>query len=143
MSVPTTIQSNQVPLTISTDGGVTAKNVVCKRAWNLNLTTSVNSEETDCGIEKGLGATDWTMDFEGVVNTTPNSPTEMSAAEIAQLALGQTLVTIATQTGNGLGSNFYVTGNGYITDFAVQNSVGNLLAFTFTFNGVGVPDFTK
>ena len=67
MSVPTTVQSNQIPLALSTDGGVTYKNVVCKRAWNFAGTTAVNAEETDCGVSKGLGAPDWTMDFEGVV----------------------------------------------------------------------------
>lgn len=140
MSVPTFIQSNQVPLALSADN-ITFKNVVCKRAWNLNVTTPVNSEETDCGVAKGLGATDWTMDFEGVLNTTPNSPTELSAKQVADYVLAQTLLWIKTLTGSG-GSNFFVTGQGYITDFAVQNSVGSLIAFTFTFNGVGAPDFT-
>ena len=36
----------------------------------------------------------------------------------------------------------YVQGNGYITDLGFQNSVGNLMAFTFTLNGVGAVDFT-
>src|SRR5690349_5778998 len=102
MSVPTFIQSNQVPLAISTDG-ITYANVVCKRAWNFNGTTPVNSEETDCGVAKGLGAIDWTMDFEGVLNTTPTSPTEASAAVVAGYWLNQTLLYIKTQTGNGAG----------------------------------------
>lgn len=141
MSTPTTFQSNQVPLAISTDN-ITYKNVVCKRAWNFNGTTSVNTEETDCGIEKGLGSPDWTMDFEGVLNTTPNGATEMSAAAMIALWLNQTLSYVKTQTGAGTGSNLYIQGSGYITDFAVQNQVGNLIAFTFTFNGTGVPDIT-
>lgn len=141
MSVPTTIQSNQVPLLLSIDN-VTFRTVVCNRAWNFNGTTPVNSEETDCGVQKGLGATDWTMDFEGVLNTTPNSPTEWSAAAISGYWVNQTLMYIKVQTGNGAGSNLFITGSGYITDFAVQKSVGNLIAFTFTFNGVGAPDFT-
>lgn len=142
MSTPTYAQSNQVPLAISTDGGATWKNVVCKRAWNFNGTTPVNAEETDCGVAKGLGAPDWTKDFEGVVNTTPNSPTEISAKQLADIWLAQTSVKIKTTTGSG-GSNLYIQGDGYVTDYAVQNSVGNLLAFTFTFNGVGLPDFTE
>lgn len=142
MSVPTLIQSNQVPLTLSLDAGVTYKNVVCKRAWNFNGTTAVNAEETDCGISKGLGAPDWTMDFEGVLNTTPTTTTEMSAKEVADAWLAQTLAYIKTQTGNGTGGNMYIQGTGYVTDFAIQNQVGNLIAFTFTFNGVGTPDLT-
>lgn len=141
MSVPTFVQSNQVPLAISADG-ITYKNVVCKRAWNFNMTTAVNSEETDCGVAKGLGAVDWTMDFEGVLNTTPNSPTEASLVDVLNYSLNQTELYIKTQTGNGTGSQMYIAGRGYITDVATQNSVGNLQAFTFTFNGVGTPDFT-
>jgi hypothetical protein len=139
MSVPTTIQSNQVPLQLSTDD-MLYKSVVCKRAWNFNGTTPVNPEETDCGVHKGLGSPDWTMDFEGVLNTTPNTGTEMSASDVINLWLNQTLTYIKTQTGNGVAPNMYIQGSGYITDFAIQNSVGNLIAFTFTFNGVGNPD---
>lgn len=141
MSTPTNIQSNLVPLALSTDG-ITYKNAVCKRAWNFNGTTAVNSEETDCGIAKGLGAIDWTMDFEGVVNTTPNGASEMSAAGLAALWLNQTLTYIKTLTGDGTLQNLYIQGTGYITDFAVQNQVGNLISFSFTFNGVGSPDIT-
>ena len=141
MSVPTTFQSNTVPLQLSTDD-VTYKSVVCKRAWNFNGTTPVNTEETDCGVQKGLGSNDWTMDFEGVLNTTPNGATEMAAAEVIGLWLNQTTTYIKTQTGDGTGNNLYIQGSGYITDFAVQNQVGNLIAFSFTFNGVGNPDIT-
>jgi hypothetical protein len=142
MSTPTTVQSNQVPMSISTDSGVTWKNIVCKRTWNFNGTTAVNSEESDCGIEKGLGAPDWTMDFEGIVNTTPTSTTEISAKDMGDLWLAQTLVMVKVLTGAGTGKNLYISGSAYITDYAVQNSVGNLLAFTATLNGVGAPDFT-
>lgn len=141
MSTPTYSQANQIPLAISSDGGATYKNVVCKRTFNFNLTTPVNAEETDCGVAKGLGAPDWTVDFEGVVNTTPNSPTEISANELLNLALAQTLIKIKYLTGSG-GSNIYRQGDGYITDYNDANSVGNLMAFGFTFNGVGLPDTT-
>jgi len=141
MSVPTTVQSKSVPLLISTDG-VSYKSIVCKRTFNFQATKAVNNEETDCGIEKGLGAIDWTMDFEGVLNTTPNGATEASFAEVAQHFLNDVLLYVKTQTGDGSGGNMYISGRAYVTDFATQNSVGNLQAFTATFNGVGDPDFT-
>lgn len=136
MSVPTQLQSNTIPMAISFDGGTTYKNVVCKRAWNFAGTTAVNSEETDCGISKGLGAPDWSMDFEGVVNTTPNSPTEVSAVELAGAWVNQTLVKVKVIPG------VPIKGDMYITDYGVQNAVGSLLAFSFTGAGVGVPIFT-
>lgn len=142
MSVPTLIQSNLVPLMISTDSGVTYKSVLCKKSFNFNGTTPVNAEETDCGVSKGLGAIDWTVDFEGLVNTTPTTPTEMSAKQISDLWLAQTLVLVKFTTGSG-GSNVYRQGSGYITDYTETNQVGNLISFTFTLNGVGSPDFTE
>lgn len=141
MSVPTTIQSKAIPLLISTDG-VSYKSIVCKRTWNWQGTKAVNSEETDCGITKGLGAIDWSVDFEGVLNTTPNGATEASFAEVAGYFLNETLLYVKLQTGDGAGGNMFISGQAYITDFAAQNSVGNLQAFTATFNGQGDPDFT-
>jgi hypothetical protein len=137
MSTPTTMQSSAVPMAISVDSGVTWKNVLCKRAANFNGTTSVNAEETDCGIEKGLGTPDWTMDFEGVVNMTPDGATEMSWPSMGSLWQNKTLVMIRLQNGT-----FYIAGSAYITDLAVQEQTGNLVAFTFTANGVGTVDFT-
>lgn len=141
MSVPTTIQSNTVPFKLSGDG-VTYKNVVCKRSFNFQGTTSVNSEETDCGVHKGLGANDWSCDFEGVLNTTPDGATEMAAATVIGYWLNQTLVYVKFQTGDGTGDNMYVQGQGYITNFQMNNQVPGLIAFSFTFNGDGNPDIT-
>jgi hypothetical protein len=141
MSVPTLIQSNTIPLQLSTDDS-TYKSVVCKKSYNFNFDTPVNEEETDCGKQVGLGATGWTADFDGVLNTTPNTATEYSAAGVLALWSGQTLVYIKTQTGNGVTPNLYVQGSGYITNFRITNQVGNLIGFTFTFTGIGNPDIT-
>ena len=136
MSVPTPIQAKTVPMAISQDGGLTWKNVVCKTASNFNGTTSVNAEETDCGTFKGLGSPDWTMDFTGVVNTTPNSPTEMSAGDLGALWQDSTLIMVRLTTP-------YLAGEGYITDYAVIFQTGNMVGFSFTVNGQGAVDFTE
>jgi hypothetical protein len=141
MSAPTYVDSKLVPVAISTDN-ITYKNVLCKRTSNFSLTSAVNAEESDCGISKGLGSVDWTQDFEGLVNITPNGATEMSASDILTIAANQTLAYIKWMTNDGTGKNLFVQGQGYITDFGTQLSTGNLAAFTFTFNGVGAPDIT-
>lgn len=141
MSVPTKIQSSATVILLSTDN-ITYKSVLCKRAWNFNGTTAVNAEEDDCGVSKGLGAPDWTMDFEGSVNTAPNSATEMSAKALGDLWLNKTLVYIKTQTGDGTGSNLYIQGSGYITDYTVSAPQAGIVGFNFTFNGEGNPDFS-
>lgn len=139
MSVPTTWQSNQVPLQLSSDD-LTYLTVVCKRASNFNGTTAVNSEETDCGIDKGLGTPDWTVDFEGVVSTTPTTGSEVSAKQLFDWWQNKTLLYIKWMTSNGSGTNLYRQGQGYITDYTESLATGNLMSFGFTFNGVGTVD---
>lgn len=141
MSVPTTWQSNQVPLTLSADE-ITYLSVLCKRSSNFNGTTAVNVEETDCGIDKGLGTPDWTVDFEGVVNTTPTSGSEVSAKQLFDWWQAKTLLYIKWMTSTGSGGNLYRQGQGYITDYTEGLNVGNLMTFGFTFNGVGTVDTT-
>lgn len=141
MSVPTLIQSNTIPLQLSTDE-ITFRNVVCKKAYNFDFDTPVNEEETDCGMQVGLGASGWAADFDGVLNTTPTSTTEYSLKDVLDLWLAQTLVYIKTVTGAGTGKNIYVEGSGYITNVKITNSVGSLVGFTFNFKGVGSPDLT-
>jgi hypothetical protein len=141
MSVPTLIQSNTIPLQLSTDD-ITYKSVVCKKSYNFDFDTPVNEEETDCGKHVGLGAVGWKASFEGVLNTTPTSTTEYSAKDVLDLWLAQTLVYIKTVTGAGTGKNLYVQGSGYIVNVKVTNQVGNLIGFTFDFNGSGSPDLT-
>lgn len=141
MSVPTKIQSSATVILLSTDN-ITYKSVLCKRAWNFNGTTSVNAEEDDCGISKGLGAPDWTMDFEGSVNTAPDSATEISAKTLLDYWQNKTLLYIKTMTGDGTGSNLYIQGQGYVTDLTVSAPQGGIVGFNFTFNGEGTVDTT-
>lgn len=139
MSVPTYIQSTAVPLTMSLDD-ITYKNVVCKKSFNANFDIAVNKDETDCGVVKGLGAIDWKVDFEGVVNTTPNTPTELSAKALLDIFMSKALVYLKTMTGAGSGQNVYLQGSGYVTNLVLSNAVNNVMGFTFTFEGVGDPD---
>ena len=78
MSTPTTVQSNLIPIAISSDD-VTYKNIVCKKAWNFNGDTTTTEDESDCGPHVGLGANKWTFDFTALLNTTPDGGTQVSA----------------------------------------------------------------
>ena len=49
MSNPTTVAARSVPFAVSSDGN-TYKNVVCKKAWNLNVDIPVTQEESDCSV---------------------------------------------------------------------------------------------
>lgn len=142
MSVPTPIQSNLVPVAISTDSGVTYKDVTCKKAWNFNGSTATNVEGTDCGPLVGLGSNNWTIDMEMVLNTTPDGATQISAKEMLDIWAAQTLAQIKVLYPSLGGTNFFIQGSGYLTSFVLQNTVGNLMTYTATFTGQGSPDVT-
>lgn len=142
MSVPTLLQSKSIPLMISLDGGVTYQMVVCKRASNFNGTTATNSEDTDCGTFSSTGSPAWNVDFEGAVNVTPTTGTEISFAQLLAAWNNGVKVYLKFQTGNGLGSQVYIQGGGYISDFAFALQTGSLAAFSMTIQGDGLADIT-
>ena len=137
MSVPTTIQSSGVPFRISTDGGETWKNVVCKQTGTFNGSTSSNQEESDCGPFIGLGSPSWTVDFTGIVNLTPNSPTEISAKDLFDIWQDKTEVKVSWLSGDGSGDNVYREGSAFITSYTENAQIGNLFNFNMTLTGNG------
>lgn len=139
----TTLQSNLVPVALSSDSGTTYKTVTCKKGWTFNHDTSTTVEETDCGSLTGLGSNTWSVDFEGVMNTSPAS-TELSAEDILGFASAQTSLLIKVQypTSGSPGTDLYAQGAGYITNLRITNSVGSLMSFSFTFSGTGTLDIT-
>lgn len=141
MSTPTGIQSNLVPLLISTDN-ITYKSVVCKKAANFNGTTPTNVEQTDCGPMVGLGSNEWSVDIEGVLNTSPAGATEISAKELLSYWNSQTFVYVKLQYPDPTGLNFYLQGGGYISSFKLGITTGQLVNFSATFSGNGTVDNT-
>lgn len=137
----TTVQSNLWPLKISTDGGTTKKAVVCKKSWTLSLNSSTSKEQSDCGSLLGLGAVEWGFDFEGVVNTSPTSGSEVSAEDLLALANNQTLFSVYPTDANS-GADLYASGNVYLVDFKVTNQVGSLMTFSGRLEGTGSLDIT-
>lgn len=137
----TTLQSNLVPLKISTDSGTTKKSIVCKKSWTFNHDTSTTEENTDCGVLLGLGANKWGFDVEGVVNTTPAS-TELSAEDLLGIAHNQTLFLVYLDYPAAAGTDLYASGSAYLTNLKISNAVGSLMTFTGTISGTGALDIT-
>lgn len=141
MSTPTGIQSNLVPVVISTDD-ITYKTITCKKAGNFNGTTPTNVEQTDCGPMVGLGSNEWSVDIEGVLNTAVEGATQVSAKELLGYWNGQTFVYIKIQYPSPGGTNFYLQGGGYISSFKLGIQTGQLVNFSATFSGNGTVDIT-
>lgn len=140
----TTLQSNLVPIAVSSDSGTTYLNVACKKGWTFNHDTPTSEEQTDCGTLIGLGSNTWSFDVEGVVNTTPTSGSEISAEGLVALATAQTSILVKAQypTSGSPGTDLYFQGAAYITNFKVDNKVGSLMTFTATIKGTGQLDIT-
>ena len=140
MSTPTTVQSNLIPLAISTDGS-TYYNIVCKKAWNFNGDTTTTSDESDCGVHTGLGANKWTFDFTALMNITPDAD-QKSAKDLLAYWAAQTLLYIKALYPTSTGANMYVQGQAYLTSFKLTNQVGSLQEFSGTFTGTNDIDVT-
>lgn len=141
MSTPTTIQSNLVPIAVSTDD-ITYKSIVCKKAWNFNGDTTTTQDESDCGVHTGLGANKWTFDFTALINTTPNGATEVSAGTMLGYWSAQTLIYVKVLYPSPGGTNFYIQGPAYLTSFKLTNQVGSLQEFSGTMTGNASVDIT-
>jgi hypothetical protein len=137
MSVPTILASNQVPFALSLDGGLTYKNVVCKKLWGMTIDKTLVQEETDCDTLTAVGATKFSFNFEFVLNTTPNTATEISANEVAAAANDGTLGNVKLQA-----DGYYRQGAGYITNYQENAPQGGMVTATGTFTGSGPLDLT-
>jgi hypothetical protein len=135
MSNPTTVAARSVPVAISTDG-VTYKNAVCKKLWNLTLEKVTTEEESDCGTHAEVGATKITVDFEFILNTTPNGATEWGSDSVINWADAGTLVYIKLTSG----STYFRSVSGYFTNYTEAAPQGGLVAATVSFKGTGTID---
>jgi hypothetical protein len=131
MSTPTTVQGKSIPLAISIDD-VTFKNLVCSKAHDVTLDSSVNSEVSDCGTHTAVSPVALTMTFQGLINTTPNGATEAGHDEILQYANDQTKIYLKTQPQSKV-----IKGYGLITNFVSTKATENLMSFSFTFTADG------
>lgn len=136
MSVPTALAANLVPFALSTDGN-TYKNVVCKKAWGLTLDAAVTQEDTDCATFSSVAAPRWSINFEIVLNLTPNSD-EFSANDVAGFANERTQVYVKLL----YSSSYYRQGAGYISNWQESAPQGGVVTCTGTFTGTGVLDLS-
>ena len=140
----TVVQSNLVPITLSTDSGTTYRAIVCKKGWTFNHETATTEEQTDCGTLIGLGSNSWSFDVDGIFSTDPGG-SEIGAEELIDIAGAQTLVLVKAQypTSGTPGANVYLQGSVYITNVQLVNSVGSLMNYTLTLKGSGTLDTTE
>lgn len=140
----TTLESSLAPLTMSSDGGSTYQSVVCRKTWTFNGETPISEEPTDCGNYIAPGVPKWGFDTEGVLSTTPGSG-EISAEGMLSLWLNKTSILVKLQypTSGSPGTDLYLQGAAYITNFKVTGSSGSLITFSATITGNGTLDIDR
>lgn len=136
MSVPTTLSSRLVPFAISADN-ITYWNVVCKKAWDLNVDVPLTQEESDCSVHTAVGTVKWSFNFEIILNLTPNVGTEVSADAVIGYAIAGTLIYVKVAY-----SGYYRQGAGYITNWKESAPQNGLITCTGVFTGDGSLDVT-
>jgi len=137
----TDISSSAVRVRLSFDAGITYKKVVCKQGFEVDITKEVTKEQSDCQQHVAVGnATDWSTNFEFILNLTPES-TECSAADIADAAQDGTLVYIKVDNADS-SATYYRQGTGYITNYKETGPLNGLVKATGTLTGVGTLDLT-
>lgn len=132
----TAIQSSSVPIYLSPNGS-TYYMIVCKRGVTFNASTSVNEEETDCGIITGLGSVKWSFDIDAIVNLTPDIGTAFSYEQILSWVINQTLLYVRFNYPDTAGTDFKHQGQCYLTNLRGQVQQGSAMNFTVTATGTG------
>jgi hypothetical protein len=137
MSV-TAVQSSALPFYVATDSGYSnVRMIVCKKSLNFTGTTTVNTEDTDCGPIVGLGSNGWVFSFEGVANTTPDIGTQESYEQLLKWWNAQTLLYVRWNYPDSGGSDFTHKGAAYITSITSAVAQGAAMNFTIEFTGQG------
>jgi hypothetical protein len=136
------LQSNLVPLLISTDSGTTKKTLTCLVSANFSGTTTTTEEETQCGTFTGMGANKWEMSFDAVVDITPTSGTQLSFEDMLGIWHNQTEVQVTMQypASGTPGSDFFLQGDAYVSALGAAVQVGSSMKFSGTLKGNGALD---
>lgn len=136
------IQGSSVSLQLRENGTTGAYlNVVCETTSSLSGSASVTTAVTKCNTITTVSAPTVTFSIEGVAETSP------SAGQVSlEILLGwfqaNTLLDVKYEDPEGGGTNFYVQGTGYMTEFGITSPAEGAVTFTASFQLTGSVDVT-
>lgn len=131
------IQAIDVPLMISTDNGVTYKDLFCLTGYDVASDTTNTDINTFCGVGIGLGPVKTTYKGTAAVDISVNGGWNLQ--DILNWQFGRVLVNARSEyPGSGsAGADFYTEGQAYVTASDIKITVGDVVQFDFTFSVVG------
>lgn len=142
------IQAINVPFQLSADNGLTWLTLVCVSEHTQPLTADTTDTNTQCGVAVGLGPVKFNPTFNAVANI-DNTVGQVSLQQAKIWAINQTYLKYrvqdpqtSTSAGGSVGSNDYLSGFGYLNGITTTYTVGDVVKFSGTFKGVGIPSYT-
>jgi hypothetical protein len=135
------IQGTSVSLQIREYGSGSYLNVVCETTSSLSGSASVTTAVTKCNTITSVSAPTVTFSVEGVAETTPSAG-QVSVENLLSWFQGNTLLDIKYEDPEDSGSNFYIQGSGYITEFGITSPAEGAVTFTASFQLTGTVDIT-
>ena len=134
------IQGTSVSLQIRQNGTTgDYLNVVCETTSSLSGSASVTTAVTKCNTITSVSAPTITFAVEGVAETSPSAG-QVSVENMLGWFQGNTLLDIKYEDPEGNGTNFYVQGTGYMTEFGITSPAEGAVTFTASFQLTGSID---
>jgi hypothetical protein len=134
------IQGTSVSLQLRENGTTGAYlNVVCETTSSLSGSASVNTAVTKCNTITSVSAPTVTFAVEGVAETSPTSG-QVSVENMLAWFQGNRLLDILYEDPEGSGTNFYIQGTGYMTEFGITSPAEGAVTFTASFQLTGSID---
>lgn len=136
------IQGTSVTLQLK-DNGSTGDylNVVCETTSSFSGSASVTTAVTKCNTITSVSAPTVTFSVEGIAESNPSSG-QVSVEMLLGWFQANTLLAIKYEDPEGTGTNFYVQGTGYMTEFGITSPAEGAVTFTASFQLTGSIDIT-
>ena len=135
-----TIQGTSVSLQLRDNGSTGSyMNVVCETTSSLSGSASVTTAVTKCNTITSVSAPTVTFSVEGIAETSPDSG-QVSVNMLLSWFQANTLLDIVYEDPEGDGTNFYIQGTGYITEFGITSPAEGAVTFTASFQLTGSID---
>jgi hypothetical protein len=135
-----------VPLEVDFTGvGSTYRTLVCLQNFDLEVSSNIDTQETDCGQINTPGIPGSTVNFTAVCEVTPGgSQATYKDCLAAQVANTKVKVRVQNPTvqGASIGTAFFVNYDAYFNNVTLQKQTGAVITFTGTITSTGPIDVT-
>jgi hypothetical protein len=130
---------------IDVAGGSSYKNLVCLRTGSVNTTMDATTEQTNCGVLTSPSEPQMNVDFDAICEAAP-TVAQVSYEDLLTAMVNKTLVAVRVQnptiTGSSIGTVYYHSFSGYITDLTLNQSTTEFVNFSGTIQSTGTLDIT-